>query len=127
MRTIPPHILHTHTHLTNTFACTLKLTSPLTTEHSLHGVNEMNTRNTQQTVTSTLSGKVLPPHLLLLSPHRSSLLLGLGFSAELCLLLFFFCFSSSSRKKKPKTTQHMGAGMVKTSVVSLTYTLKEEK
>lgn len=35
-------------------AHTQKLTSPLTTEHSLHGVNEMNTRNTQQTVTSTL-------------------------------------------------------------------------
>lgn len=53
---VPPHALHICTHTcsqTHLSAHTIKLTAPLTTVHSLHRVNEMNTRNTQQTVTST--------------------------------------------------------------------------
>lgn len=79
---------HTHTHTHR--RAHKKQTSPLTTAHSLRRVNETNTRNTQQTVTSSHSCSVLPPHLLLLSPHRSSRLPGSGLICPLALLFRFF-------------------------------------
>ncbi|MED6260034.1 hypothetical protein ATANTOWER_030309 [Ataeniobius toweri] len=50
----------------------LELTAPLPTLRSLQGVKKMSTRNTQQIVASTLSGKAFPSHLRLLSPQRST-------------------------------------------------------
>lgn len=63
---------HAHTH-----KCThTGETSPLTTEHSLRRVNELKTRNTRQTARWSRSCRVLPPHLLPLSPRRSRRLPG---------------------------------------------------
>lgn len=113
MATIFPLVLRSSGAHIHTQTCThaVKIRAPLTTAHSLHGVNEMDTKNTQQTVTSTLSGKVLPiTSAFVISPSELPSA-GLGFErnlslAALFLLLYFFCLLSSSGKNK--TDSYLG-------------------